>query len=124
MHNIFEYRNKNGGVAIETAAKKATDPLQFEFPPTMPHYRDCNFSFSGLKNSVIRQIQKLEIDLNITADEIIPDINNLCAGFQLAVAKHIANKTKRAMLFLDNENLIPHENRTLVIDKSYHMDNN
>ncbi|KAK0176523.1 hypothetical protein PV328_000649 [Microctonus aethiopoides] len=115
MHNIFEYRNKNGGVAIEMAAKKATDPLQFKFPPTMPHYRDCNFSFSGLKNSVTRQIQKLEIDFNITADEIIPDINNLCAGFQLAVAKHIASKTKRAMLFLDNENLIPNENRTLVM---------
>lgn len=50
----------SGGAAIERAASQATDPLQFEFPIPLTHYRDCNFSFSGTKNTALRHIKKEE----------------------------------------------------------------
>ncbi|XP_008559994.1 tRNA N6-adenosine threonylcarbamoyltransferase, mitochondrial [Microplitis demolitor] len=115
MINLPEYWGKNGGQAIELAASKATNPEQFEFPFCMTHYRDCNFSFAGLKNSVMSHIKRQELKSKVIGDEIIPDIENLCAGFQLAIAKQISLKTKRAMAFLDMKNLIPHDQRTLIV---------
>lgn len=112
--NIPEYRGKNGGQAIELAASKATNPSQFEFPVSMARYRDCNFSFAGLKNSVITHIKRQELNSKIIGDGVIPDIENLCAGFQLAITKQIAMKTKRAMRFLDQKKFIPDNKRTLV----------
>lgn len=114
MSNIPEYKYKNGGAAIEIAASKATNPYQFDFPVFMAHKRDCNFSFAGLKHSVLRHIINQEKEFNVIGDEIIPDINNLCAGFQLAAARHIAHKTKRAMDFIHLKDLIPEEKCTLV----------
>lgn len=49
----------SGGQAIEHLAAKG-DPHGFEFPTPMWKYRDCSFSFSGLKNSLARTIQRLE----------------------------------------------------------------
>ncbi|XP_074109268.1 threonyl-carbamoyl synthesis 4 isoform X1 [Cotesia typhae] len=115
LMNIPEYRGKNGGQAIELAASKATNPLQFEFPVSMAHYRDCNFSFAGLKNSVITHIKRQELNSKTIGDGVIPDIENLCAGFQLVITKQIVMKTKRAMRFLDQKKFIPDDKRTLVV---------
>ncbi|XP_011304382.1 probable tRNA N6-adenosine threonylcarbamoyltransferase, mitochondrial isoform X2 [Fopius arisanus] len=115
LRNIPEYADKNGGAAIELAASRATNPFQFEFPALMSHYKDCNFSFAGLKNSVERVIGRLEEEHEIVGDKVVPDIENLCAGFQLCIAKHICHRTKRAIMFLDRTKLIPENKKTLVI---------
>ncbi|XP_044004034.1 probable tRNA N6-adenosine threonylcarbamoyltransferase, mitochondrial [Aphidius gifuensis] len=115
IFNLPQYRDKNGGAVIEHAAKFSNDPLQFEFPVPMPHYRDCNFSFSGIKNTVNTIIWRQEKEFDICGDGIVPDLYNICAGFQLSVGKHIGHKTKRAMKFLDHSNLIPDDRRTLVV---------
>lgn len=60
MHHIPEYKGMSGGQSIEEAAKKATNVLQFDFPIPLTKYRDCNFSFSGLKNTALRHIKKQE----------------------------------------------------------------
>lgn len=115
LRNIPEYSTFNGGLAIESAAKKATDIDQFTFPPVLTQYRDCNFSFSGLLNKCKLYIEHEEQKHNIVADMVIPDVYNLCAAFQLAIILHICHRTQRAMEFIDKMLLFPNNKRTLVI---------
>jgi tRNA A37 threonylcarbamoyltransferase TsaD len=60
LRNLPEFRPLSGGRAIELAASKSTDPQAFEFPMVMSHYRDCNFSVAGIKNTVRRHILQQE----------------------------------------------------------------
>lgn len=114
LRNIPEYSNKSGGQAIELAAAKATNPQMFQFPLPLVRYRDCNFSFSGIKDSVVRKLMRKEQEHNIIGDGVIPEIYNLCASFQLAVAKHLVHRTQRAVLYCEKNNLLPKE-RSLVV---------
>lgn len=59
LRNIPECAVMSGGQAIEHLAAKG-DPHVFEFPTPMWKYKDCTFSFSGLKNSLLKLIQRLE----------------------------------------------------------------
>ncbi|KAM3962360.1 tRNA N6-adenosine threonylcarbamoyltransferase, mitochondrial [Aphomia sociella] len=115
LKNIPNYSLMAGGKAIETAAQNATNPFQFEFPLPLARHRDCNFSFSGLKDFIIRLLMKKESEHGIMGDEIIPEVNNLCAGFQLAVAEHIAHRTERAILFCEKKNLIRNHDKAIVV---------
>ena len=53
--------------------------------PHLPGRRD--FSFSGLKTSVLRHVTQLRASLGLAADVPLPDahVANICAGFQRAV---------------------------------------
>ncbi|XP_011496090.1 PREDICTED: probable tRNA N6-adenosine threonylcarbamoyltransferase, mitochondrial [Ceratosolen solmsi marchali] len=113
--NIFEYSNISGGKAIELAAMKADNPDQFHFPTPLVHFRNCNFSFSCLTSSSTYHIDKEEDKYNIILDEIIPGVNNLCAGLIMATIKHICTRLERAMQFVENEKLIPENNKILII---------
>lgn len=115
LHNLPEFKNMNGGQAIEAAASKASNIDQFPFNNSMIYHRDCQFSFSGLFEQCTNYIKYEEQQHNITADKIIPDVYNICAGFQLAITKHLCHKTQRAIEFLDYINFIPENKRTLVI---------
>lgn len=59
LKNLKEFRHCCGGQAIENAAKKG-DPRAIDLGTFMTNYKDCNFSFSGIKNTINRQIIKLE----------------------------------------------------------------
>ncbi|KAH6935013.1 hypothetical protein HPB50_002962 [Hyalomma asiaticum] len=59
LHNLPECHLISGGAAIELLARGA-NPDAFQFPEPMLDYRSCDFSFSGLKNSVFRAIARLE----------------------------------------------------------------
>lgn len=59
LKNLKEFRNCCGGQAIENAAKKG-DPRAIDLGTFMTSYKDCNFSFSGMKNAIKSQIIKLE----------------------------------------------------------------
>ncbi|XP_066601359.1 tRNA N6-adenosine threonylcarbamoyltransferase, mitochondrial [Prorops nasuta] len=115
LTNMPEYSTLSGGQAIENAAKKATDPKQFIFSSTMNSYKNCMFSFSGIRNNATRFILREEKAYNIEGDKVIPSVYNLCASFQLAVALHLCHRTQRAMQFLDENELIPKDKRALVI---------
>lgn len=54
-----EFRNCCGGNAIEKAALKG-DPRAIDLGSFMTNYKDCDFSYSGLKNAINTQILKLE----------------------------------------------------------------
>lgn len=62
----------------------------FNFPRPMLHSKDFNFSFSGLKTSVLYTVQKIE---NLT-EEIIEDIAH---GFEDTVTEVLVKKTFKAI---------------------------
>lgn len=74
-----------GGPQIDRLAREG-DPARFDFPRSMMHSGDFNFSFSGLKTAVRTMLPKLQ-------GEKLADI---CASFQEAVVDVLVYKTVAA----------------------------
>ena len=87
-----------GGPAVEAEAVLG-DATRFRFPRPLLDRPDCDLSFSGLKTAVLRARDELvarQGGLNIQ------DRRDLCAGFQIAVADVLAEKSRRALgIYLD-----------------------
>ena len=103
----------SGGAAIEIYAGKG-DPQAFQFPTPMYKYRDCNWSFAGLKFIALRHILREERKHGIEGSDTIPSVNDLCASFQHSVVTHLTKKIQRGMIYADMRKLVPDENRKLV----------
>lgn len=78
-----------GGVHIDNAAKNG-DPTVFRLPHPTVAGNEFDFSFSGLKTSVINMLHNAEQKGN----EI--DRNDLSAGIQATIAEILTDKTMRA----------------------------
>lgn len=84
-----------GGPAVEAAAKMG-DEKRFRLPRPLKGRPGCNFSFSGLKTAVRREVEKL--GQTITQQ----DMYDLAAGFQLALCESILDRMGRALeLYLE-----------------------
>lgn len=59
----------------------------------MKHFRNCEFSFSGLKSAVKREFLKIKQERPITPQ----DIANLSCDFQNTVALHLLDRLNRAV---------------------------
>ncbi len=77
-----------GGPAIDALAKKG-DPKRFDFPRPMLRSNDFNFSFSGLKTSVLYMLKDFPPDQIPVAD--------IAASFQKAVTDVLLAKVVCAM---------------------------
>ncbi|XP_050302013.1 tRNA N6-adenosine threonylcarbamoyltransferase, mitochondrial [Anthonomus grandis grandis] len=115
LRNLPEYSTLSGGQAIELAATKATDPLQFNFNIPMTAYKDCQFSFAGVKNVCTRHIMLQEKLHDVAPDAVIPDVNNLCASFLLVITRHLCHRLQRGIEYVERKELIPPDRRTLVV---------
>ncbi|CAK1604153.1 unnamed protein product [Parnassius mnemosyne] len=115
LRNIPEYSKTCGGQAVEIAASKATNPQIFKLPLPLSDYKDCNFSFNGLKTSVLLHLHRKEREHEITADKLIPEVNDLCAAMLMATSRHLVHRTQRAMEFCQQNNLIPDNNKQLIV---------
>jgi len=82
-----------GGPAIQEAAQQG-DPTAFRFPRAWLD-DTYNFSFSGLKTAVLRQVRRLE-----RGDDALP-VADLAASFQAAVVEVLTSKTARAAAEFD-----------------------
>ncbi len=95
-----------GGPAIQKAAEQG-DPERFSFPrPRQPNF---NFSFSGLKTAVLRQVQALERSAGVetgldrkmvpVGERVLDDqtIADLAASFQKAVVDGLVESTREAV---------------------------
>ena len=71
-----------GGPEIDIRARTG-DARRFDFPRSMLHSGDFNFSFSGLKTSVRYLLPKLSGDY----------LNDVCASFEEAVVDVLVTKT-------------------------------
>ncbi len=90
-----------GGMQIDRAAQKG-NPKAIRFPRALPRKDSFDFSFSGLKTSVLTWLRKQphppEIDSEIFYD--------VCASFQEAVVDVLVNKTFRAARQLDIQDVV------------------
>jgi N6-L-threonylcarbamoyladenine synthase len=77
-----------GGPSIQKAAAEG-DPEAFAFPRARLD-GTWNFSFSGLKTAVLREVRKLE-----ESGQVLP-VNDLAASFQAAVVDVLLTKTLKA----------------------------
>lgn len=73
-----------GGPIIDSKAIEG-NPAAFKFPEGV--VKNYDFSFSGLKTAVLRQVEKLEPPL---------PVEDLCASFQEAVSRVLVKKTLKA----------------------------
>ncbi|MEI8341542.1 MAG: tRNA (adenosine(37)-N6)-threonylcarbamoyltransferase complex transferase subunit TsaD [Verrucomicrobiota bacterium] len=71
-----------GGPEIDRLAREG-DPARFDFPRSMMHTDDFNFSFSGLKTAVRYMLPKLQGE----------KMSDICASFQEAVVDVLVHKT-------------------------------
>ena len=81
------------GSEVEKYAGKA-DPTRFSFPLPLVKKNDCDLSFSGLKSSVRRQVDRL---VEKQSGLYIHDQRDICASFQEAMKLIFEAKTKKAL---------------------------
>lgn len=79
-----------GGPLIDKHAQKG-NPLAFKFPE--PQIKDLNYSFSGLKTSILYFIRKQEEKDPAFIDNNLDDI---CASVQHSIVHILLNKVKKA----------------------------
>ncbi|MCL5433003.1 MAG: tRNA (adenosine(37)-N6)-threonylcarbamoyltransferase complex transferase subunit TsaD [Patescibacteria group bacterium] len=87
-----------GGPAIENTALNG-NPKAFNFPRPMIDSNDFNFSFSGLKTAVFREVQKIK-DPN---EKIISDI---AASVQQAIVDVLTTKTLKSTEKLEVKSIL------------------
>lgn len=87
-----------GGPEIEKMAQQG-DPNKFKFPQPMLHSDDYDFSFSGLKTSVLYAVQ----DIDKITEEVQADI---CASFQHAATEVLVKKISKALTDTGREGII------------------
>jgi len=81
------------GSEVEKYAKKG-DKTRFSFPLPLVNKNDCDLSFSGLKSSVRRQVDRL---VEKQSGLYVHDQRDICASFQEAMKLIFENKTKKAL---------------------------
>lgn len=81
-----------GGPLIDKYAQEG-NPLRFHFPE--PQIEGLNFSFSGVKTSILYFLQK---QLKEDSDFISKNINDLCASVQHTIVNILVHKLKKASL--------------------------
>jgi N6-L-threonylcarbamoyladenine synthase len=80
-----------GGPFIDKKAKLG-NPKAFQFPK--PKVADLNFSFSGLKTSVLYFVQK---NVALNSNFIEENINDICASLQYTIIAIVIDKLKKAV---------------------------
>jgi len=95
-----------GGPIIETKARHG-NISRFQFPRPMLERKGCDFSFSGLKTAVRRQVEKFGHD-----DMSEKDIADICASFQQAVGDVLIDRCKNG---ISQFRVLYPEGNTLVI---------
>ena len=88
-----------GGPLIDQYAKNG-NPYAFEFGK--PKIKELNFSFSGLKTSIARLIQKGVVDNH---NFIVENLEDLCASIQHSIVSILLKKLKEAIKKTDIKQL-------------------
>lgn len=86
------------GAAIALLAEKG-DPKAFRLPRPMIGSGDFDFSFSGLKTAVLREVTAMKQLNNET-------INNLCASVQEAIVSVLVRKTLKAAIQYNAQSIL------------------
>ncbi len=79
-----------GGPIVQEKGLKG-DENRFDFPVPLRQSPNIEFSYSGLKNAVRMQIEKLEKEGDLSEQ----DICDICASFEKTAVAHIMQKIKK-----------------------------
>jgi N6-L-threonylcarbamoyladenine synthase len=79
-----------GGPAISRAAR-AGDPDRYEFPVGLRDKNNLDFSFSGLKTSLLYKLKEMD------GEQLHQELPHLAAGYQAAVVEALSRKLLRAL---------------------------
>jgi N6-L-threonylcarbamoyladenine synthase len=88
-----------GGPLVDKLAKEG-DPLRFKFP--ISDMKDYDFSFSGIKTSVLYFLQK---ERKLDPEFAEKNMNDICASVQYTIVKTLMNKLKKAAKELNINNI-------------------
>ncbi len=91
-----------GGPQIAKMARQG-DKTKFRFPRPMINSHDYDFSFSGLKTAVWREVKKLDSQLATGNSQLVSD---LAAGIQEAIVEVLVKKTIHAAEEYDVKSII------------------
>lgn len=80
-----------GGVQVDRLAAQQGDPKAFRFPRPLLNEDNFNFSFSGLKSSAQRLLEKMSLEERESSQA------DLCASYQAAIVDVLSAKLKRAL---------------------------
>lgn len=105
LQNLPQFSQRNGGSAIEMAARSANNPERFQFALQLARKRNCQFSFGGNKSSALRFISIARERENLAMDQIMKHYEDLCAGYLRAITKHMVHRTQRAIEFCERKEL-------------------
>lgn len=81
-----------GGKGLEEIAQKG-DPDSFTFTIPLQKYKNCDFSFSGLKSAVARTLENEKKKGELTPQTA----SNIAASFQKTVLEHLQVRVARAL---------------------------
>jgi N6-L-threonylcarbamoyladenine synthase len=84
-----------GGPKVEKLARGG-NPKRFNFPRSMKGKAGCDFSFSGLKTAVKREIDKID-------NKSQQDIADICASFQACVTDILEDRLQNAINIFINQ---------------------
>jgi len=103
LHHLPGLRDVAGGRAVELLARESTSPRLLSVP--MRGYRDCRFSFAGMKAKVY-DIVRLA---GLPPGEVLPreELADVCAGLQNILIKHLAERIQRGCEFLELRESLP-----------------
>jgi N6-L-threonylcarbamoyladenine synthase len=88
-----------GGVAVDRLSQGGQRDL-YAFPRPMIHEHHYNFSFSGLKTSALRLIEKM------SKEEVEKNKSNICASYQEAIVDVLISRLDKAQKEYQYENIV------------------
>ena len=88
-----------GGPAISKAAR-AGDPARYDFPVALKEKNNLNFSFSGLKTSLLYTLKALD------EESVRKELPHLAAGYEAAVVEALGRKLLGAAELYDAPTLV------------------
>jgi len=112
LHNLPGMRDVAGGRAVELVAATVGNQTSLDFPVPMRGYRDCRFSFAGVKATIYDYVNRFKKKTELDCDEHIPNLGEVCAALQHCVTKHLCERVQRAVEFLAREDIFV---KTLVV---------
>jgi N6-L-threonylcarbamoyladenine synthase len=83
-----------GGPQVDRLAKEG-DPEAFDFPRSAPG--ELDFSFSGLKTSLLYRLRDLGLEASGGAAATDPPLADLAASYQRAIVDALVARTKKAL---------------------------
>jgi len=105
LHSLPNMRDISGGRTLEIFAESG-DRLQFPVGVPLREYKDCNFSFSGLKGHMDYILRRINKTSDFPSHEVLPQARDICASVQYSLTKHLCERVQRGIEFVEYDEMM------------------